>query len=173
MESSITNIKIKQVRADSEKVDIDRFIDTFLKLFNNGQNLLFLSFTNMPFTREILQNWLIEARQSGVEYYVALEQAGNIVGITSIRFNPVESFEILALVVDNRYRNLGVGGLLLETAISKAKEKNFKSVEIAVFADNKNMLSLVIKKYFKPIKIAYRKRFDGEDIVYFKKYLKF
>jgi len=46
MESSITNIKVKQIRADSEKVDIDRFIDTFLKLFNDEQYLLFLSFTN-------------------------------------------------------------------------------------------------------------------------------
>lgn len=34
------------------------------------------------------------------------------------------------------------------------------------------MLSLVIKNYFKPVKIEYRKRYDGEDIVYFKKYLK-
>lgn len=42
----------------------------------------------------------------------------------------------------------------------------------SVFADNKNMLSLVIKNYFKPVKIGYRKRFDGEDIVYLKKYLK-
>ena len=141
MKSSITNINIKQVCADSEKVDIDRFIDTFLELFNDKQNLLFLSLTDIPFTREILQTWIIEARQSGVEYYVASEQAGNIIGITSIRFNLVEAFEILALVVDNRHRNLGVGGLLLETAISKAKEKNFKSVEIAVFADNKHAIA--------------------------------
>lgn len=166
------NTKVKQIGAESEKVDIDRFIDTFLKLFNDEQNLRFLSFTNMPFTREILQNWLTEARQSGVEYYVACEQADNIVGITSVRFSPIESFEILALVVDKRYRNLGIGGLLLETAINGATEKGFKSIEVAVFADNKNMLSLVIKNYFKPVKIEYRKRYDGEDIVYFKKYLK-
>lgn len=51
-------------------------------------------------------------------------------------------------------------------------EKGFKSIEVAVFADNKNMLSLVIKNYFKPVKIEYRKRHDGEDIIYFKKYLK-
>lgn len=172
MESSITNIKVKQICSDSEKVDIERFIDTYLKLFNAEQNLLFLSFTNIPFTREILQNWLLEAGQAGVEYYVACEQTGAIVGIMCIRFNPVESFEILALVVESRYRNLGFGGLLLETAISKAKEKNFKSTEVAVFADNKQMLSLVIKNDFKPFKIEYRKRFDGEDIVYFKKYLK-
>ena len=106
MKSSNTNINIKQVCADSEKVDIDRFIDTFLELFNDKQNLLFLSLTDIPFTREILQTWMIEARQSGVEYYVACEQAGNIIGITSIRFNLVEAFEILALVVDNRHRNL-------------------------------------------------------------------
>lgn len=172
MEGSIMNIKVKQIGAESEKIDIDRFIDTFLKLFNDEQNLLFLSFTNIPFTREILQNWLIEARQSGVEYYVACEQADNIVGITSVRFSPVESFEILALVVDNRYRNLGIGCLLLDTAINEATEKGFKSIEVAVFADNKNMLSIVIKNYFKPVKIEYRKRYDGEDIVYFKKYLK-
>jgi len=34
------------------------------------------------------------------------------------------------------------------------------------------MLSLIIKNHFKHVKIEYRKRFDGEDIVYFKKYLK-
>lgn len=172
MEVSITNIKVKEISDNSEKADIDRFMDTFFKLFNDEQNLLFLSYTNIPFTREILQNWITEARQSGVEYYVACEQDGNIIGITTIRFNPVEAFEILALVVDSKYRHLGVGGLLLETAISKAKEKEFKSVEVTVFADNKNMLSLIIKNHFKPVKIEYRKRFDGEDIVYFKKYLK-
>jgi ribosomal protein S18 acetylase RimI-like enzyme len=167
-----TDIKVKQICDESEKIDIDKFMDKFLKLFDDKQNLLFLSFTNIPFTREILRNWITEARQSGVEYYIACEQDGNIIGITTIRFNPIESFEILALVVDNKYRNQGVGSLLLETAIGKAKEKSFKSVEVAVFADNKNMLSLIIKNYFKPVKIEYRKRFDGEDIVYFKKYLK-
>ncbi len=79
-------------------------------------------------------------------------------------------FSYLCLL--SSFRNLGIGGLLLDTAINEAMEKGFKSIEVAVFADNKNMLSLVIKNYFKPVKIEYRKRHDGEDIIYFKKYLK-
>ena len=166
------NIKIKQICDNSKKNDIDRFIDTFLKLYNDDKNLLFLSFTNILFAREIIEKWLIQARQAGIEYYAACDEGGSIVGILTIRFNTIEAFEILAVVVDNSYRNMGVGSLLLETAMGKAKEKGFKTVEVAVFSDNRNMLSFAVKNYFKPVKIEYRKRFDGEDIVYLKRYLK-
>lgn len=166
------SVEIKQIWYNSKKNDIDRFIYTFLKLFNNDENLQYLSFTNIPFSIDMIKNWLKDGKQSGVEYYVALGDNENIVGILTIQFNTVEIFEILSVVVDNRYRNIGVGNLLLKKVIEKAKEKGFKSVDIAVFADNRSMLSLVIKNYFKPVKIEYRKRFDGEDIVYLKKYLK-
>jgi ribosomal protein S18 acetylase RimI-like enzyme len=166
------NIKVKQICDNSQKDDIDRFIDTFLALYNDERNLLFLSFTNIPFAREVVENWLIQARQGGVEYYTACDDGGNIIGILTIRFNTIEAFEILAVAVDGRYRHRGIGSLLLETAMARAKEKGFKTVDVAVFADNRDMLSLAVKNYYKPVKIEYRKRFDGEDLVYLRRYLK-
>lgn len=165
-------IKIKQISANSGKNDIDNFINTFLKLFNEKENLLYLSFTGIPFTREMIENWIVEAKQSGVEYYVAQEENGSFTGILSVNFNTIQAFEVIALVVDSKHRNKGIGSLLLETAINKAKEKSFKTIDIAVFTDNKNMLSLLIKNDFKPIKIEYHKRCDGEDFVHFKRYFK-
>jgi ribosomal protein S18 acetylase RimI-like enzyme len=165
-------IKIKQICDNSKQDNIDRFIDTFLKLFNDDKNLFFLSFTNIPFDRKTIENWLIQARQVGVEYYTACDEGGSIVGILTIRFNTIEAFEILAIAVDGSCRNMGIGSLLIETAMDRAKEKGFKTVDVAVFSDNRNMLSLAVKNYYKPVKIEYRKRFDGEDIVYLRRYLK-
>lgn len=165
------NIKIKQISSNSSIKDIDNFIYTYLKLFNDKENLIYLSFTNIPFTKEMVENWMHESKQSGVEYYVAQEENGNYIGIMPVRFNTIEAFEIISMVVDKSYRNKGVGSLFLKTALDKAKEKGFKSVKVDVFADNKNMLSLLIKNDFKLMGIEYNKRFDGEDLVHLKNYL--
>lgn len=74
-------------------------------------------------------------------------------------------------MVGSPWRKLGVGQQLVTTAIRQAREKGVKAVDAAVFADNKRMLSLMIKHDFKPVRIEYHKRFDGEDIVYLKKCL--
>jgi len=165
------NTSIRQISSNSDKFEIDRFIKAFLELFNEKDNLLYLSFTNIPFEKETVQNWISQASQSGVEYYIAYEENDKIIGILTIRINPVEVFEIMAVVVNGHYRNMGVGKLLIDKSAQKALEKGFKSIDVAVFADNKKMLSLMIKNEFKPYKIENRKRFDGEDIVYLKRYL--
>jgi ribosomal protein S18 acetylase RimI-like enzyme len=165
------NIIVKQLPGDAQKFMTDKFIDAFLELFNDKDNRIYLSYTNIPFTRESIQNWISQAGQSGVEYYMAYEENGSIAGILTVRFNYIETFEILGLVVGRQYRKKGIGSLLLETAVGKAQEKGFQSVDVAVFADNQNMLSLIIRNDFKPVRMEYRKRFDGEDVVYLKKYL--
>lgn len=164
-------INIRQISSSSNKYEVDKFIEAFLELFNDSENLLYLSFTNIPFEKETVQNWISEAGQAGVEYYTAFDENDKIIGILTIRINKVEAFEIMAVVVNSHYRNKGVGRLLIDKAVQKASEKGFKSIDAAVFADNKNMLSLMIKNGFKPYKIENRKRFDGEDIVYLKRYL--
>ncbi|MGE5633396.1 MAG: N-acetyltransferase family protein [Caulobacteraceae bacterium] len=165
------NIDIRQISNNSNKCEVDKFIEAFLELFNDNENLPYLSFTNIPFEKDTVQNWISEASQAGVEYYIALDENDKIIGILTIRINKVEVFEIMAVVVNSHYRNKGVGRLLIDKAVQKASEKGFKSIDVAVFADNKNMLSLMIKNKFKPYKIENRKRFDGEDIVYLKRYL--
>lgn len=164
------NIRIEQYNP-SDKSSADKFVEPFVTLFNQKDNLKFLSFTHKQFTKSWVQNRLAHTNESGIEYYVAIKDADTIIGILTVRSNPTESFEITSLVVDSQFRGLGIGKQFIATAIQKAREKGFIAIDVAVFADNKTMLSLMIKYDFKPIKIEYHKRFDGEDMVCLKKYL--
>ena len=158
---------IKVFKISDDSAAQKRFIDAYLKLFND--DLQYLSFSNIPFSKELVQGWVKESKLSGVEYYVA--ESSRIEGILIVRFHPIETFEILGLVVDEASRGKGIGSRLVDTALETAEEKGFKAVDVAVFADNKKMLSLVIGKDFKPVRIEYHKRFDGEDVVYLKRTL--
>ena len=164
------NIRIEQLNP-SDKNAADKFVESYVALFNHKENLKYLSFTNKQFTKSLVQNRLAHANESGIEYYVAIKDTDTIIGILMICSNPTESFEITSLVVDSQSRGLGIGKQFIATAIQKAREKGFIAIDVAVFADNKTMLSLMIKYDFKPVKIEYHKRFDGEDLVHLKKYL--
>ena len=164
-------ITFNQIGSKSDLQNAKRYVNAYLRLFNEPGNLKFLSFTGIPFKRETVEVWLRDADASETEYHTAIGKNGKICAIMVTVANPIEGFEILAVVVDAEYRRLGVGDQLIDIAIRKAEEKGFHSVSIAIFADNKRMLSLVIKNDFRPYKIDFHARWDGEDIVYLKKYL--
>ncbi len=164
-------VTFMQVGSTSDSQNAKRYVNAYLRLFNEPENLKFLSFSGISFTRETVEAWLREADASGTEYQTAVGEDGEICAIMVTVGNPIENFEILAVVVDAGCRRMGVGGRLIDMAVRKAKEKGFKAVSISVFADNKRMLSLAIRNDFKPYKIECRARWDGEDIVRLKKYL--
>ena len=164
-------VTFNQIDSKSDLHSAKRYVNAYLRLFNEPENLKFLSFTGIPFTREAVEAWLHDADASGTEYQTAVGEDGEICAIMVTVENPIEGFEILSVVVDAGYRRSGVGNQLIDLAINKAKEKGYHSVSIAVFIDNKRMLSLVIKNDFRPCKIKYHARWDGEDIIYLKKYL--
>jgi GNAT superfamily N-acetyltransferase len=83
--------------------------------------------------------------------------------------NPLEKYDVLGLLVDKSIRRKGAAKLLLEKAFSHASELGFRCVETTVFADNKPMLITTLKLGFKPVRIDYHSRFDGEDSVILKK----
>lgn len=164
-------LTFKQIGSASDFQDAKRYVDAYLRLFNEPENLKYLSFTGIPFTRETVEAWLRDANASGAEYQTAVSENDEICAILITVDNPIDGFEILAVVVDSGYRRMGVGGILIDMAVRKAKEKGFKSVSVAVFSDNKGMLSLAINYDFRPYKIESRARWDGEDIIRLKKYL--
>ena len=159
---------IRKIDRNSGKREIEKYLGAYLRLFNDPQNLLFLSYTGIEFSRVLVSGWLEESGNSGVEYYTVWDQ-DEVVAILCIRYQPVETFEILSVVVDSGCRKRGLGGTLTETALKRAKELGFQAAEVRVFADNRDMLSLMIKNSFKPVKIEYHARYDGEDIVLLKK----
>ena len=164
-------VTFEQIGSASDFQDAKRFADAYLRLFNDPENLKYLSFTGIPFARKTVETWLCNADAAGTEYQIAVGEDGEICAIMVLVDNPIEGFEILAVVVDTGCRHRGVGGQLIDLAVQKAKEKGFKSASIAVFADNKRMLSLAVKNDFRPYKIEYRARWDGEDIVRLRKCL--
>jgi ribosomal protein S18 acetylase RimI-like enzyme len=165
------DVTIRQIGSHSEPREAERYINAYLRLFNDPENLKYLSFTGIPFARETVEEWLRGADASNVEYHTAFGDDGQICAILCTRSNPIEGFEIMALVVGEACRRAGVGRTLLEVALSTAREKGFRAVSAAVFADNQRMLPLLIKSGFKPCKIEPCARWDGEDIVCLKKIL--
>ncbi len=164
------DIKIKLIESGSSASEIEEFIEAYLKVFNESESLTLLSFTDIPITRDMILQWLEQSHETGVEHFIARDPQEQIIGIITVRYHIVEGAYIFSIAVDIGSRNQGVGKHLLDKAIQRAREKGFKAIDVSVYADNPIMLSLVIKKGFKPFKIEFHRRFDGEDLVYFKKY---
>ena len=165
------NVSYRQIGSASNQKESKLFVEAYLRLFNDPENLPFLSVTGIPFKRETVETWLQEADASGIEYHVALGEDGCIHAIMVVREHPVDAFEVLGIVVEEGYRRMNIGVRLLETALKRAKEKGYRAVSVAVFANNKNMLMLAVKQDFKPVKMEYHAKWDGEDIVHLKRYL--
>ena len=158
MKSDNRTISIIRCNPENQE-DFSKLSDAYSKLLNNENNLLFLSLSNIPFDSHTISAFLKNAR------------AGNeIIGISTFKSDSVKIYEIIGIVVDVNYQNRGIGKALINKGIEIAREKGFKAVDISVFADNKAMLILLIKMDFKPIKIEYHARFDGEDIIHLKRY---
>ena len=145
--------------------------DAYAKLFNDNENLRFLSLSNLPFDSNTISVFIKNSSAEEVVYYVAVSAENNIIGISAFESDLIKGFDVIGIVVDNDYRHKGIGKALINKGIEVAEKRGFKAVDISVFADNKAMLILLIKIGFKPIKIEYHVRFDGEDLIHLKKYL--
>ena len=165
------NFSYRQIDSAPGQPDGMQFVNAYLLLFNDAENLPFLSVTGIPFKRETVEAWLRGADVSGVEYHVAAGEDGCIHAIMVVREDPVEAFEVLGLVVEKGYRRMGLGTRLLDIAAQRAKEKGYRAISTAVFVGNKKMLLLAISEDFKPYEIDCHAKWDGEDIVRLKRYL--
>lgn len=166
------NYPIKIVRCDPQDNEhFSKLEDAYSKLFNEKENLRFLSLTNIPFDSHTISALLKNSTREEVEYYAAVSPDNNIIGISAFEGDLIKDFQLIGIVVDNNYRYKGIGRALIDKGIEVAGKKGFKAIDISVFADNKAMLILILKLDFKIVKIDYHARFDGEDLIYLKKYL--
>jgi len=154
-----------------DRTQFSELEDAYSKLFNDNDNLSFLSLSNLPFDSNTITYFLKNSYAEEVEYYKAISSDNKIIGISSFESDLVKGFQLIGIVVDTDYRHEGIGRALINKGIEVALEKGFKAIDISVFADNKPMLILLLKLDFKIVKIDYHARFDGEDLIYLKKYL--
>jgi ribosomal protein S18 acetylase RimI-like enzyme len=164
------HIRIKEFNEKMMTITRDQFISTYMTLFNDKQNLKLLSFTGKPFIESAVRNW-VKKKSDSINYYIALDERDIIAGIMVLKKNTIEGIELFGLVVDSRYRKKGIGRQFLATAEKYAESLEYKSIQVSVFADNIEMIVLLIKNLYKPVGISYNKRYDNEDILEFKKTL--
>lgn len=145
--------------------------DSYRKLLNEKENLKLLSFTNLPFDTNTITSFLKNASVEDVEYYAAITSDDDIIGITAFESDLIKGFNVVEVVVDSNYREYGIGSSLINKGVELAERNGFKAIDINVFADNKPMLILLLKLDFKIVRIENHVRFDGEDLIYLKKYL--
>ena len=163
---------IKIVKCSLNKPDhFSKLSDAYLKLFNKKENLKLLSFTNVPFDSKTITSFLKNASPQKVQYYVAITSKEDIIGIAAFESDLIKGFNIIEVVVDSNYREYGIGSSLISKGIELAKQMGFKAIDINVFANNNPMLILLLKIDFKIVRIEDHLRFDGEDLIYLKKYL--
>ncbi len=169
MQSGNQPINIVRCNLQNQK-HFSKLEDAYFNLFNENENLKFLSLCDLPFDSNTISAFLKNASAEEVEYYVAISVDNNIVGISIFESDLIKGFQVIGIVVDYNYRYKGIGKALINKGIEFAHEKGFKAIDISVFADNKAMLILLIKMDFKITKIEYHARYDGEDLIHLKRH---
>ena len=70
----------------------------------------------------------------------------------------------LGIIVHEKYRNLGLGYLLIQKAFQKAKERGKKKIVLSTLATNEQGIHLYGKCGFEQIGVHYRKSQILEDL---------
>lgn len=130
----------------------------------------FLSFSLIPFDKATIEDITRKHKENGIDYRV-YEKNNAFVGLLAYKRNIFQGFELFLLLVEKEYQRRGIGQALIEECEKTALQEHYKSMDVFVFADNKNMLRLLINNDFKPVDIQYHMRADGMDLIKLKKYL--
>ncbi len=164
-------IKIREFVPEDVAEERTALLPAFLKIWNALENLKYLSHTLMPFAPELVQAWLENHKLKGGRYFCALDEQDNILGVMVVKEDPVEGFEIYGLGVLPEKKGQGIGRMLVEQAAVAAESHGFKDIKALVFADNTAMLCLLLTSGYTPVSMEHRKRSDGADAVWLKRFI--
>ena len=167
------SMRIREFFPEDSVEDKNALLPVFLEIWNDPDNLKYLSLTLTPFEPELVQTWFENHKAQGGQYFCALNDREEIVGIMVVKVNPLDGFEIYGVGVLSTLKGNGIGRELIKHAIQVSESLGFKDLNALVFADNAAMLCLLLTLGFIPINMEYHKRSDGADAVRLKKYLDF
>jgi ribosomal protein S18 acetylase RimI-like enzyme len=163
-------LMIRLINPLNSKSDFNELTDSLMRFLNDPDSFKFLSYSLIKFDKESVESLTHQHRAKGIEYIVSEDQ-GKFSGIVAVKRNQSPEFELYLLVVDKDYQRKGIGQSLINECLALASKENYRIVDTSVFADNKNMLRLLIKNNFIPIDIQYKARADGMDLLKLRKYL--
>ena len=120
---------------------------------NELGSLLEENFTKVYFVKEMLEDQV-----SKIYVY---EKEDTVVGVI-MATDLVETCDLLILVVDPEYRNMGIASNLMDYLISELDE-NLKMITLEVSANNKEALSLYDKFGFEVVNVRKKYYANGDD----------
>ncbi len=161
---------IRFIHPLDNKTDFDNLTDLLSKCLEHNEYFNFLSYSLIKFDKETIENLTKNHKENGIDYIV-YETNDLFSGVLAFKKSKFTGFELFLLVVDRESQKRGIGHDLINECIKIATEDDFKSIDSFVFADNKNMLRLLIGNDFRPIDILFHARADGMDLIKLRKYL--
>ena len=144
--------------------DFDRLTSSLSHFLDDPESFKFLSYTLVKFDKKYIEEQTKKHKEVGLEYLVN-EKDSVFNGILAFKRKPAQGFELFLLVVDAKNQKNGIGQNLINECIQIAKDEKYKCIDSFVFADNKNMLRLLIKSNFRPVEVLHSARADGMDLV--------
>jgi len=103
-------------------------------------------------------------RSPGNHFWVAVNEAGEVVGMIGVQHHDEDTGEIRRLRVHPDYRRRGIGSALVETAVRFCQERNYLKVTLDTFMEREPAIRLFEKFHFR----HYRSRnVAGKDLIYF------
>ena len=161
---------IELIPQNSEK-DYNAILPAFLSIWNDPENNKYLSLTLQQFSKESASYWFKNHLDLGGRYFAAVDDSNTILGLSVVKINQVETFEIFGLAVRPEYKAKGIGGSLIKNSVDFAAGLGFRAIDVSVYTDNIVMMRLLLSFHFIPVRLNYHSRADGVDIVVMKKYL--
>jgi ribosomal protein S18 acetylase RimI-like enzyme len=160
---------IRLIQPLDNRPDFERLTETLLRLVNHDESFRFLSYSMVHFDKEAVESLTEKHKENGIDYIV-FEENGRFQGVLAIKRNESLGFELFMLAVEQERQKSGVGQSLVSECISIAQKENYRAVDTVVFADNKNMLRLLLKNDFIPVGIEHHARADGMDLIKLRRY---
>lgn len=150
--------------------DFDSLTSSLMRFLNDPDSFRFLSYSLINYDKETIEGLTNHHRENGIDYLVS-ENEGLFSGVLVVKRKQSHTFELFLLVVNKDDQKTGIGQSLINECLNLALIEKFKTIDSFVFADNKNMLRLLIKNEFRPVDIQYHARADGMDLIKLRKYI--
>jgi GNAT superfamily N-acetyltransferase len=158
-------MNIRELTADSPVELKHLFRDAYLRLWNHPDNLRYLSFTGIPFTKEQIDLWICALGPDNPVKYFYVKEDKNVTAILLVNDDRINGFELFSLCIAPDSKRKGLGDALVKKAVELAADNGHKSIKSLVFADNREMQRLMLKNSFIPVNIQNSKRHDGMGLV--------
>jgi ribosomal protein S18 acetylase RimI-like enzyme len=161
---------IRSIFHTDNRKDFDKLTECIYQILDDERTFKYLSYSMVRSDRNTIEEITKNHKKAGLEYIIC-EEAEVFAGVSAVKKNTEQGFELFLLAVRPEYRCSGLGQNLIDASVENALSGNFRSVDTFVFSDNKNMLRLLMKNDFMVIDISHHMRADGMDLLKLRRYL--